>query len=66
MAAAGAQRTRPAGLAIVFIIDVAAIQEIGLLFAIDTGGDIPQRVSIGIDKAVARRDVARWTHTEQP
>src|SRR5213078_2644477 len=44
MTTAGAQRARPAGVAIVFGVDVAALQEIGLLRAIDAGGDIPHGV----------------------
>ncbi len=40
-------------------------QEIGLLLAIDAGGDVAQRVGVGIDEAMARRDVARRSDAQQ-
>ena len=66
MAAAGAQRPRPAGVAIVFGTDVAAPQKIALLRFVDARGNVSQRVRIGIHKAMARSDVSRRPHAQQP
>src|SRR5580704_9146907 len=65
MAATGAQRARPAGVAIVLGADVAAIQEIGLLVAIDAARYMSQRVNVGIDEPVAGSNVAGWSDTDQ-
>jgi hypothetical protein len=59
VAATRAQRTRPASMAIVFRINVAAREEIVLLSAIDTGRDVAKRVSIRINEAMAGSDIAR-------
>src|SRR5580704_15899045 len=68
MATAGAQRPRPAGVAIVFGIDMAAAQKVGLLLAIDAGGDVSQGMRVGIDEAMTRRNIARRSdaHQSQP
>ena len=58
VAPAGAQRTGPAGVAIVLTIDMAAVEKVRLLFAVYSGRDIAQRVRIGIHKAVAGRNVS--------
>ena len=44
------------------------VEKVGLLLAIDAGGDVAQRVRIGIDKAMARRDIAGRSdaHQSQP
>src|SRR5215831_2938384 len=65
MAAARAERTREAGVAIVLGIDVTAIEKSLLPGAIDSGRDIPERVRIGIDEAMAGRDIARGADTHQ-
>ena len=66
MAPAGAQRARPAGVAIVLTVDVAAIEKIGLLWlSIHAGLDIAERVRVGIDEAVAGRDIARGADAHQ-
>ena len=62
MAAAGAQGPCPATVAIVFGPDVAALQKIGLLGFIDASGNVSQRVGIGVDKTVARRDISGGSH----
>ena len=66
MAPASAQRTSPTRLTVVLRIDVAAVQELTLLFTIETGRNMTQRVLIGIDEAMARRDIARRSHANQP
>ena len=65
MAAAGAERTRPAGVAIVLGVDIAAIEEGGLLCLVDAGGDVAEDVLVGIDEAVAGSDVAGRADAEQ-
>ena len=46
MAPSGADRARPASMAIVFGVDMSAVEKVGLLFAIDSGGDVAQRVRV--------------------
>ena len=57
MTAARAQWARPATVAIVFGVDMSATQKISLLFTINTGRDVAERVLIGIDKPMARRNI---------
>ena len=52
-------------MAIVFGIDVAAAQKIGLLLAVDAGRDVSQRVRVGIHETMAGRDVARRSDAQQ-
>src|SRR5437879_1635569 len=65
MTASRTQGTRPAGVAIVLGIDVAAAQEVRLLLAIDAGRYVSDRVHVGIDEAMARRDIARGSDAQQ-
>src|SRR5215831_12182040 len=65
MAPAGAERAREAGVAIVLGIDVTAIEKSLLPGAIDSGRDIAERVGIGIDEAMAGRDIARRADAHQ-
>ena len=64
VASAGAQRSRKATAAIVFCADVAAGEKVALFGAIDAGRDVAERVRIGIDEAVAGRDIARRSDPE--
>ena len=48
-----------------FAVDVAAVEKVVLLLAIDAGGDVAQRVRVGIDKAMARRDIAGGPDAQQ-
>ncbi len=57
MASAGAQRPRPALMAVVFGVDISSSEEIILFFPVDAGGHVTQDMLIGVDKAVARCDV---------
>jgi hypothetical protein len=52
-------------MAVILRVDVAALQEVGLLFAIHARRDVTQRMRIRIDKAMARSNVARRTHTDK-
>src|SRR5438094_6889662 len=65
MAAAGAKRAGPAGMTIVFGVDMPAAQKIFLLIPVNTGRDVPQGMAIGIDKAMTRRNVARRPNSNQ-
>ena len=65
MAAAGAQRTRPARLAFVFRVDMSAAQKRFLFLFLDAGRDMPKRVCVRIDESVARRDVSGGTYSNQ-
>jgi len=48
VAAAGAQRARPAGMAIVLRVNVAALQKVGLLFAVDARRNVSQTLGVPI------------------
>ena len=57
MASTGAKRPRPALMAVVLGIDISPGEEIILFFPVDAGGHITQDMLIGIDKAMAGRDI---------
>ena len=57
MASAGAERPRPALMAVVLGIDISSREEIILPVSVDAGGHVTQDMLIGIDEAVARCDV---------
>src|SRR5262245_34655515 len=54
--------TRPAGVAFGFAMNAAALKEIGLNLAVDSGRKMSEIVRVGIDETVAGRDVARRRH----
>src|SRR5262245_53023002 len=58
IAAAGAQRPRPAGLAVGLVDDVMLLEEAGLRVAIDPVAHRAELVRVGAGEAVAERDVA--------
>ena len=47
------------------ILNVAARKKIILFRFVDARRDVAQRVRIGIDEAMARRDIARWSDADQ-
>src|SRR5262245_14770719 len=57
---------RPAGMAFGLAMDAAALKEIGLNVSVNACSEMTQFVCIGIDEAVAGRDVARRRHAQQP
>jgi len=57
MASTGAERPRPAFMAVVLGINISSCQEIILLIPINAGGHVTQDMLIGIDEAMAGRDV---------
>src|SRR5277367_661050 len=57
MASTGAERPRPALVAVVFGVNISSSQEIILFFPVDAGGHVTQDMLIGIDEAMAGRDV---------
>ena len=57
MASAGAERPRPALMAVVLGVDISSSEEIILFFPVDAGGHVTQDMLIRVDKAVAGRDV---------
>src|SRR5207247_8857528 len=59
MAAAGAKRAGPAGMTIVFRIDMPAAQKVFLLLPVDTGRGVSQSLAIGIGTTMPKRNVAR-------
>jgi hypothetical protein len=65
VATARAHGAGPTGVAIVLGSDIAPAKKIALLFAVDPTGDMTDRVAIGIDKTVARCDVAGRPDTYQ-
>src|SRR6266849_6063563 len=66
MTAAGAKGTRPAGVAIVLGVDVAASEKIALFFPVDSGRNMSHRVSVGIHKAMAWSKIARRPDAKKP
>src|SRR5215471_4311423 len=56
--AARAQRACPAGVTVVFRIDVAALEEISLFLPIKAGQDMTQGMRIGIDEPMTGRDIS--------
>src|SRR5438552_6369793 len=65
MAAAGAKQAGPAGMTIVFRIDMPAAQKVFLLLPVDTGRDLSQSTPIGIDNTMTMRNSARRRNAEQ-
>src|SRR4051812_7470032 len=65
MAAPGAQRARPAGLAVVFRVDVPPIEEVSLLLSVEAGSNVAHCMLIRIDEAVAGSNVSGRPHTQQ-
>src|SRR5262249_48818587 len=65
MTAAGAKRARPAGMTIVFGIDVPAAQKVFLLVPVNTRRNVSQGMAIGIDKTMTRSNVARRPDSDQ-
>ena len=65
MAAAGTQRARPTGMAIVLGVDMPTRQKVSLRRLIDACRNMAQLMRIGIDKAMARRDIARRADSNQ-
>src|SRR5271167_4385661 len=61
-----AQRAGPTAMTVVFGADVTPGQKIVLLLQVQTGRYMSKRVRIGIDKAVARCDIAGRSHAHQP
>ena len=53
MASTGAQRPRPALMAVVLGINISSCEEIILLLPVDAGGHVTQDMLIGIDEAMA-------------
>ena len=66
MAAAGAKRPSPALMAVILGIDISSSEEIILFFPVDAGGHVTQDMLIGIDEAMAGRDIARRSDTNEP
>ena len=62
---ARADRLGPARVAVVFGTDMSAIEEVRLFRAIDSSGDVSQSVLVRVHEPMARRDVARWTDSDQ-
>ena len=57
MASTGAERPRPALMAVVLGVDISSREEIILFFPVDAGGHVTQDMLIGIDEAMAGRNV---------
>ena len=57
MASTSAERPRPALMAVVLGIDISSSEEIILFLPVDAGGHVTQDMLIGVDKAMAGRDV---------
>src|SRR5580658_8374172 len=57
MATAGTQRPRPALMAVVLGINISPGKESTLLFSIHPGGHVTKHMFVGVDKAVAGRDI---------
>ena len=57
MASTGAERPRPAFMAVVLGVDISSCQEISLLIPVDAGGHVTQDMLIGIDEAMAGRNI---------
>src|SRR3954465_7497272 len=64
IAAAGAERPCPTGLAIGLVGDVMLLQKCRLRAAIDPVVDGPELVRVGAGEAVAERDIAVGRHAE--
>src|ERR1700730_16640409 len=64
MASTGAERPRPALVAVVLGVDISSCEEIVLFFPVNAGGHVTQDVLIRVDKAVAGRDVPRLAHAD--
>ena len=65
VAAARTQWTRPAGMAIILTVNMAASQKIILLLQVDSSGNVSEGVFIGVDKSMAGSDIARGANTHQ-
>jgi hypothetical protein len=65
MTSAGTKRTRETAMTIVLPSDMTAIEEGVLLSLVDACIHIAQRMSIGIDEAVARSDIAGRAYSDQ-
>src|ERR1700728_3911636 len=57
MAAAGTQRPRPTLVAVVLGINISPAKESVLLFSIHPGSHITKHMFVGVDKAMAGRDI---------
>src|SRR5262245_23227321 len=65
MTAARADRPGPAGVAGVFGTDMSTIEKVRLFRPIDSRRDVAQRVMIRVHEAMAGRDIAGWTDSDQ-
>ncbi len=66
MAAAGTKRPRPTFMAVVLGINISPGKKSVLLFSIHPGGHITKNMFVGVDKAMAGRDIPGWTDTNHP
>src|SRR5262245_52033722 len=58
-------RPRPASVTFSFAMNPAALKEIGLNLAVNSGREMTQFVRVGINETMARGDVARRRYAEQ-
>src|SRR4051794_3780320 len=65
VASTRAQRSSPADLAGLFPVYMPSVEEGFVFHFIESAGERPERMFIGIHEAMARSEIARRTHTKE-